>query len=69
MQNGVVKKCCNGGVKLRCGVDCYGAILNVLWYGSGYVLCSVQFSLSVKFAVSVLCSVHCNVSSLLFMGH
>ena len=40
VQNGAMKKC---GVKLLCGVDC-GVILNVLWYGSGYV-CSVQSSL------------------------
>ena len=27
----------NGGVKLPCGVECHGVILNVLWYvGYGY---------------------------------
>ena len=37
VQNGVMKKSVwcdsNGGVKLRCGVECHGVILNVLWYG------------------------------------
>ena len=50
VQNGVVKKSVwcemvarNGGVKLRCGVECHGVILNVLWYG--YLRFSVQSSL------------------------
>ena len=32
VQNGVVKKSvwCEMGVKLQCGVECYGVILNVL---------------------------------------
>ena len=33
----------NGGMKLWCGVECHGAILNVLWYRN--VMCSVQSSL------------------------
>ena len=34
VQNGVVKRMVsNGGVKLRCGVECHHVILNVLWYG------------------------------------
>ena len=51
----------NGGVKLPCGVECHSVILNVFWYGYGYVLHLEQF------ALSVLCSVQCNVSSVLLM--
>ena len=47
------------GVKLRCGVECHGVILNVLWYG--YVQRSEQF------ALPVIRSVQRNVSSVLFM--
>ena len=48
-------------MKLPCGVECHDVILNVLWYGYGYA------ELSEQFALSVLCSVQCNVSSILFM--
>ena len=48
--NGVMKKSVrgkmvvwNGGVKVRCGVECHGVILNALWYG--YLRFSVQSSL------------------------
>ena len=63
VQNGVVKKSvwCEMGVKLQCGVECYGVILNVLWYGYNKVMCSVQSSLLFLYYVQ------CNVSSVLFM--
>ena len=48
-------------MKLPCGVKCHGVILTVLWYGYGYAQRSEQF------ALSVLCSVQRNVSSVLFM--
>ena len=51
------------GVKLQCGVECYGVILNVLWYGYTR-LCIAG---SEQFALSVLCCVLCNVSLVLFM--
>ena len=54
---------CEMGVKLQCGVECYGVILNVLWYGY------TRFCIagSEQFALSVLCCVLCNVSLVLFM--
>ena len=51
------------GVKLQCGVECYGVILNVLWYGYTR-LCIAG---SEQFALSVLCCVLYNVSLVLFM--
>ena len=49
----------NGGVKLRCGVECHGVILNVLWYG--YVRFSVQSSLLFLYYVvfSVMSVLYC----------
>ena len=49
----------NGGIKLRCGVECHGVILNVLWYG--YIRFSVQSSLLFLYYVlfSVMSVLYC----------